>query len=79
MDDISKRGLATYFLNLKKLAKMPALMAFGLGDNADEVEKMPEAELKAILAKRLSILSKSQVSPNSFRIYRSSWMISRIL
>jgi hypothetical protein len=41
VDDISKRGLATYFLNFKKLAKIPALMTFGLGDNADEAEKMP--------------------------------------
>jgi len=35
-DDICRRGLGTYFLNLKSLAKVPALMTFGLGDNADE-------------------------------------------
>lgn len=34
-DDVSKRGLGTYFLNLKNIAGLPALMTFGLGDNAD--------------------------------------------
>lgn len=36
-DDVSKRGLVNYFLNLKELAQIPALMTFGLGPNADEV------------------------------------------
>jgi hypothetical protein len=35
-EDISKRGLGTYFLNLKTIAGVPALMTFGLGNNADE-------------------------------------------
>jgi polyamine oxidase len=34
-DDVNKRGLATFYLNLKALANIPALMTFGLGDNAD--------------------------------------------
>ncbi len=36
-DDVNKRGFANYFLNLKQLAQIPALMTFGLGPNADEV------------------------------------------
>lgn len=35
-EDVAKRGLGTYFLNLKAIAGIPALMTFGLGDNADE-------------------------------------------
>ncbi len=35
-NDVNKRGLGTYFLNLKALANIPALMTFGLGNNADE-------------------------------------------
>ncbi len=46
--------MGTYFLNLKAIAGVPALMTFGLGDNADEAEKMPEAQLKAFLAKRIT-------------------------
>lgn len=34
--DVNKRGFGTYFLNLKALANIPALMTFGLGPNADE-------------------------------------------
>jgi lysine-specific histone demethylase 1 len=33
-DDVNKRGMATYFLNLKSIAKLPALVTFGLGPNA---------------------------------------------
>ena len=33
-DDVDKHALCTYFLNLKKLAGIPALMTFGIGDNA---------------------------------------------
>ncbi len=35
-EDVSKRGLGTYFLNLNAIAGVSALMTFGLGDNADE-------------------------------------------
>lgn len=30
-EDVKERGLGTYFLNLKALAGVPALMTFGLG------------------------------------------------
>ena len=36
-DDITKRGHATYFLNIKGVANLQALMTFGLGPNADTV------------------------------------------
>jgi hypothetical protein len=34
-NDVTKRGAATYFLNLVYLAKIQAYMTFGLGPNAD--------------------------------------------
>lgn len=37
-DDVSKRGLATFFMNLQSLGGIPAIMTFGLGANADEAE-----------------------------------------
>lgn len=40
--DVSKRGMATYFLNLFSITKLPVLMTFGLGPNSDQLEKMPE-------------------------------------
>jgi hypothetical protein len=40
-NDVTKRGAATYFLNINSLAKMPACMTFGLGPNSDELEYMP--------------------------------------
>ena len=33
-DNIAERGLCTYFLNLQAIAGVPAMMTFGLGDNA---------------------------------------------
>ena len=33
-NNINERGLCTYFLNLKAFVGVPALITFGLGDNA---------------------------------------------
>lgn len=41
-DDVEQRGLFTYFLNLQKLAGVPAFLTFGFGPNSDIAEKMPE-------------------------------------
>jgi monoamine oxidase len=49
-DDIEKRGAATYFVNIAALASVPAYMTFGLGPNSDEIENMPEADLKTLIA-----------------------------
>ena len=35
-DDVNKRGLVNSFLNLKEIAQIPAMIAFGLGPNAEE-------------------------------------------
>ena len=72
-EDVRQRGLATYFLNLKAVAGVPALMTFGLGENADEAQQMPEGQLKQLIAKRLSAFTEEQVSPNDFRMARTSW------
>jgi hypothetical protein len=40
VDNVEKRGLANYFVNLVHVAKIPALMTFGLGSIADYVENM---------------------------------------
>jgi monoamine oxidase len=45
-NNIDKRGSATYYLNITALTGLPALMTFGLGPNADELETMPEKLLK---------------------------------
>lgn len=60
---VQHRGLATYFVNLYSLANAPALMTFGLGPNADEVEKMSEQDLKRILSKRISVFAEREISP----------------
>lgn len=39
-NNIKERGLATYFLNLKALAGVNAMMAFGIGENGDQAEFM---------------------------------------
>jgi len=70
---VNCRGLGTYFLNLKAVAGLPSLMTFGLGGNADEAENMPEAELKKLLAKRISAFAKRNISPNEFKMYRTKW------
>lgn len=56
-DNVNERGLITTFVNVQKLANVSAMMTFGIGENADQVEKMPEGELKKIVAKRLSAFS----------------------
>ena len=40
-NNVEMRGRATYFLNLTSVANIPAVMTFGLGANADELETMP--------------------------------------
>lgn len=72
-DDVQKRGLGTYFLNLKNIAGIPALMTFGLGDNADEAENMSEGALKQLLAKRVSAFTSEEVKPQDFKLYKTSW------
>jgi hypothetical protein len=39
------------------------MMTFGLGDSADVAERMPEAELKSLIARRLSAFSEERISP----------------
>ena len=56
-DNIAERGLCTYFLNLQAIAGVPAMMTFGLGDNAYQAEQMPENQLKALIARRMSAFS----------------------
>lgn len=48
-------------------------MTFGLGDNADEAEKMSQGNLKAFLAKRINAFAKTQIGPNDFKLYRTTW------
>lgn len=71
-NDVDKRGAATYFLNIQSLAKLPALMTFGLGPNSDELENMPTAQLKQLITKRLRIFVNG-IHENDFDIVRSSW------
>lgn len=63
----------TYFLNIKAVANLPALMTFGLGPNADDIESMKEADLKALIADRLKVVLNKAVAAADFAIYRSSW------
>lgn len=60
-------------MNLKALASIPALMTFGLGPNADEIEAMSEADLKNILVERLTLFASNNITVDDFTIYRSSW------
>jgi hypothetical protein len=36
-NNVEERGAATYFVNIQSLAKLPALMTFGLGPNSDSL------------------------------------------
>jgi hypothetical protein len=71
--NVSKRGAATYFLNIASLAKVPAYTTFGLGPNADELENMSEPSLKQLIADKMSVFAEDDVSSNDFDIVRSSW------
>jgi hypothetical protein len=71
--DVTKRGLATYFLNLKPLANIPALMTFGLGANADEAESMSDADLKTLLVNRLNAFATNTITASDFNVHRTSW------
>ena len=48
-------------------------MTFGLGPNADQLEFMPEKQLKDIIARRLRVFADKSFTPNDFDIARSSW------
>lgn len=72
-DDVNKRGLATYFLNLWGVAGVPALMTFGLGANADDIEAMPEPQLKELIASRFRIFADESFTADDFDIYRTYW------
>ncbi len=54
------------------LASIPAYMTFGLGPNSDDIENMPEADLKALIANRMNVFA-SGVTANDFDIVRSKW------
>jgi hypothetical protein len=41
-------------MNMSSLVGKPLLMTFGLGSNANDAEFMPEKELKALIAQRIS-------------------------
>jgi monoamine oxidase len=71
-NDIEKRGSATHFANIAAIANVPAYMTFGLGPNSDEIENMPEADLKALIANRMNAFA-SGVNANDFDIVRSKW------
>lgn len=72
-NDVTKRGLATYFLNLKELADVPALMTFGLGANANDAENMDLADLKDFINDRLSAFAVGAITADTFNVARTSW------
>ena len=61
------------YLNLQFITNSQVLMTFGLGPNADRLETMGEANLKLLIAKRLTIFMNSTVKANDFDIIRSNW------
>ena len=71
-DDVDKRGSATFFINIAAVANASAYMTFGLGPNSDEIENMPEADLKVLIAKRMNAFAPD-VTSNDFNIVRSAW------
>lgn len=72
-NDVQKRGSAAYFLNIQALTGLPALMTFGLGPNANELETMPEQQLKELIASRLRVFADGSFTADDFEIARSSW------
>jgi monoamine oxidase len=70
-EDIEKRGAATFFVNIAALASVPAYMTFGLGPNSDEIEKMPEADLKNLIARRMNAFTS--IATSEFDIVKSTW------
>lgn len=48
-------------------------MTFGLGANAEDLENMPESQLKELIASRLRVFSDKSFSSNDFDILRTSW------
>ena len=61
-NDVEKRGFATFYINMFAVDKKPCLITYGIGENADEMENMPEQELKEILAKKIAIIAKRPVN-----------------
>lgn len=72
-NDISKRGYATFYLNIKGVANLQALMTFGLGPNADSVEAEAQSTLKSTIESRLKILIDPSITASDFDIIRTSW------
>ncbi len=70
-EDIEKRGAATFFVNIAALASVPAYMTFGLGPNSDEIENMPEADLKNLIARRMNAFTS--IATSEFDIVKSTW------
>jgi hypothetical protein len=67
-DDVAKRGIAAYFLNLKELADVAALMTLGLDANANDAEDMDLADLND----RLSAFAVGAIAVDTFNIARTS-------
>lgn len=72
-NDTQKRGSATYFLNIQGLTGLPALMTFGIGPNANELEAMPEQQLKELIASRLRVFADESFTADDFEIARTNW------
>ena len=73
MDNVSERGSAIYFMNVDFITNLPVLMTFGLGPNADRLEAMAQADLKVLIAKRLTLIMNSTIQTSDFDIERSTW------
>lgn len=48
-------------------------MTFGLAPNADRLETMPMADLKTLIAKRLTLFLNRTIQTTDFDVERSSW------
>lgn len=73
MDNVSERGSAIYFMNIDYMTNLPALMTFGLGPNADRLEAMSQADMKVLVAKRLTLIMNSTIQTSDFDIQRTAW------
>jgi monoamine oxidase len=48
-------------------------MTFGLGANADDIEALPEPQLKELIASRFRVFADESFTVNDFDIYRTHW------
>lgn len=71
--NVNERGLLTYFLNLFAFTGKPLMMAFGLGESSDYVEKMSEEELHNIIAQRVNVFAENKVKPSDIKTKRTNW------